>query len=64
MKELWNLKAEMARNGLTNEDVAKAAGASRNTVRRWLRGESLPTVVQAYKVAKLCKCGIEYLFIE
>jgi transcriptional regulator with XRE-family HTH domain len=64
MKELKNLKAEMARSGLTYEAVAEAAGAHRNTVGRWLRGETLPDVEQAYKVARLCNCSIEYLFIE
>lgn len=61
-----NLRAEMARAGITCVDVAQAVGVAEGTVRKWVRGDSSPSVVQAAQVAAALGGGfsVEYLFIE
>lgn len=58
-----NLKAEMARNGLNSEAVAKVAGVTARTVQNWLKGESEPSISQGLSVMALFEdCSAEYLF--
>lgn len=62
---LRNLRAEMARNGMTSSDLAAAVGVSDTTVRQWLRGRSVPNVHHAARVAAVFDgLTIEYLFEE
>lgn len=59
-----NLKAEMARNGMTTQDVADAAGVSRKTVSNWLSSSGRPDIEQAKKIRRelFPSCELGYLF--
>lgn len=62
---LRNLRAEMARNGMTSSDLAAAVGVSATAVRTWLCGKSVPSVKNAARVAaQFDGLTVEYLFEE
>lgn len=65
-KPLPNLRAEMARCGFTNREIARGIGVSESAYSSWLRGDSAPSVFQAYAIASkfFDDLTIEYLFIE
>ncbi len=58
-----NLEAEQARNGLSNSDVAKNLGISRNSYENKKRTGKFTT----FEIKMLCKmfnCKFDYLFEE
>lgn len=59
-----NLKAEMARYGITNNDIQKVLNCSERTVKNKLSGETEFTLPEAFKVRDSYFQGlrIEYLF--
>lgn len=65
-RPLRNLRAEMARNGISTAEVADAVGVSPATVRQWLNGTNAPSVYHAAAIvsAFFDDLSIEYLFIE
>lgn len=59
-----NLKAEMARNDVSQEDVAIAAGVSTRTVYNWLKDESRPDIEQCKQMQRSLfpNLSLDYLF--
>lgn len=58
-----NLKAEMARKGITQEELAKASGVKVQTMYSWQQG-SVPSVDKAFAVSDVLGADVRYLFAE
>lgn len=61
-----NLRAEMARIGITVQDIGKTLGVNRDTASRKLSGKSAITLSDAFVIAKTYfpESDIRYLFQE
>lgn len=59
-----NLKAEMARDGRTNEDLAKVTGIDRASVSNKMNRKTEWTRKEMYLIKTECfpDCSIDYLF--
>lgn len=59
-----NLKAEMARSGKTNEDLAKVTGIDKASVSNKRNGKTEWTRREMYsiKIELFPECSIDYLF--
>ena len=51
------------RNGLTQQKLAESLGVSRQTIISLERGRYNPSIMLAYKMAKVFNCAIEDVFI-
>jgi len=60
MKNL--VKVERARHDLTQADLAKKLGVSRQTIHAIEKNKFNPSVILAIKMAKYFKVTVEYLF--
>ena len=49
-------------NQLTQTDVARVAGKSKNAVASWEQGLSLPDIYTLYRLSKYYKVSMEYLY--
>lgn len=61
-----NLRAEMARNGVTLQDIGKTLCVNRDTASRKLSGKSPITLAEAFSIVNnlFPSCDIRYLFCE
>lgn len=61
-----NLKAEIARNGVSVNQVAETVEVSPKTVYNWLNGASRPDIEQAKKIKRVFfpACDLGYLFAD
>lgn len=59
-----NLKAELARKGVSMEEVSKALEIHRNSVANKINGDTPFTVEEAFKIQKkyFPKLSLDYLF--
>lgn len=57
-----NVKAEMARSGLTAYELAEKVGVTPTTMSLWLNDKAEPTIRNAIKVAEVLGRDVEYLF--
>lgn len=64
LKPLTNLTKSRKEMKLTQEELAKLAGISRTMMCNVERGEALPSLVVAYRIAKALKKPIEHLFFS
>ncbi len=48
---------------LTQDDVSKAMGVSKNTIVKWEKGISEPSISQGRELAKLYKIPLDYIFL-
>tara|TARA_R110002126_G_scaffold291781_1_gene457964 strand:+ start:33461 stop:33661 length:201 start_codon:yes stop_codon:yes gene_type:complete len=60
MKNL--IKVERARHSLTQADLAKEVGVSRQTIHAIEKNKFNPSVTLAIKMARFFKVKVEYLF--
>jgi putative transcriptional regulator len=60
MKNL--IKVERARHSLTQADLAKEVGVSRQTIHAIEKNKFNPSVTLAIKMARFFKVTVEYLF--
>lgn len=58
-----HVKVERAKKGVTQEDVAKAIGVSRQTVISIESGKYIPSTVLALKMAAYFGCRVEDVFV-
>lgn len=56
-----NIRAEMARNGFTNENVAKILGICTNSVNFKLNGKHQFTLTEISTLADAFDCSLDYL---
>lgn len=57
------LKEFRARNNLTQKDLAKKVDVSRQTILAIEKERYNPSLILAFKIAKLFNCNIEDIFI-
>ena len=57
-----NLKVWRAKENITQEQLAKEVGLSRQTINSIERGKFIPTVLSALKIAMFFKTNIEEIF--
>lgn len=57
-----NIKVERAKKDLTQADLAKRAGVSRQTINAIEKGKYVPSTVLSLKLAEIFKCPIEMIF--
>ena len=57
-----NLNAELARRGMSADDLAKIAKVSRATAFNWLNGTTSPSIDLAFTISKALGSDINYLF--
>jgi putative transcriptional regulator len=57
-----NLKVWRAKGNITQEQLAKEVGLSRQTINSIERGKFIPTVLSALKIAMFFKINIEEIF--
>ena len=57
-----NLKVWRAKGNITQEQLAKEVGLSRQTINSIERGRFIPTVLSALKIAMFFKTNIEEIF--
>ena len=57
-----NLKVWRAKGNITQEQLAKEVGLSRQTINSIERGKFIPTVLSALKIAMFFKTNIEEIF--
>ena len=55
-----NIEAERARKGMTKEELAKALGVDRKTLRKWVNSGHIP-VEKLNEMADLFNCSTDYL---
>lgn len=56
------LAAARVNAGLTQEDVTKALGITKNTLVSWEKGTSEPKITQAQELSKLYKMPLDCIF--
>ena len=56
-----NIKAEMARNGMTKQSLAEYLGISSTTIRNWFNGKSEIPSGALVKMAKMWDVSADYL---
>lgn len=59
---LNHLKELRARDGLSQTDLAKLTGSSRQTISLIERGDYLPSILIAMKIAKVFKLPVDNVF--
>lgn len=57
-----NLKVERARKDLTQEDLARLIGVSRQTINSIEKGKYVPSTVLALKLSEVFGIGVESIF--
>ncbi|MBW3004078.1 helix-turn-helix transcriptional regulator [Candidatus Woesearchaeota archaeon] len=57
------IKEFRARENLTQEDLAKKVGVTRQTILYIERGEYNPSLILSMKICKALKCRVEELFM-
>lgn len=60
----YNLKNIMKNKNVTQEELAKRVDTSQVMISRYVRGETLPSVIVVRKMAKSLGCLIEDFFDE
>lgn len=56
-----NIKAEMARNGMTKQSLAEYLGISSTTIRNWFNGKSEISSGALVRMAKMWNVSADYL---
>ena len=61
---LYNrLKEYRAKLGVNQQQMGALAGVSRQTISQIERGDYSPSVTLALKIARICQCRVEEIFI-
>lgn len=58
------LKELRARDNLTQEELAKKVGVTRQTILAIEKGEYLPSLELGFRIAKIFELQVEHVFIE
>lgn len=64
MSDYRNLKGELAKNGISNVQIAKVLGVHVNTITNKLEGNSSFSIEEAFKIKSILLpyCDLSYLF--
>lgn len=53
----------MSENGVTQADILEYTGGADSTVSSWLRGDTVPSLLNLIKIAYLCDCEITDMIV-
>jgi putative transcriptional regulator len=56
------IKVERAKKSISQDDLAKEIGVSRQTINSIERGRFVPSTILALKLAKFFECSVEDIF--
>lgn len=59
-----SLAAARVNAGLTQEEVARSLGISKNTLINWEKGKSIPRATQMQKMCEIYNISEEYIFLS
>lgn len=62
MKISNNIKVLRAKNDMSQEKLAKAAGVTRQTINAIENNKYVPTLTLAFRLAEIFKVGVEEVF--
>lgn len=57
-----NIRAELARKGMSIQELAERVGVTTATMSKWLNGRTVPTIDQAVAIAQELDSSLDYLF--
>lgn len=60
----FRLRSHMARNQITQEDLAEIIDTSQVMISRYVRGETIPSVIVLRKIAKALGCSMDDFFYK
>ena len=60
----FRLRSLMGRKGITQDILADAIDSTQAMISRYVRGDSIPSVIVARKIAKVLDCTIDDLFYK
>ena len=60
----YRLRSLMGRRRISQEELAEAIGTTQALISRYVRGENIPSVIAARKIAKVLNCSIDDLFYK
>ena len=60
----FRLRSLMGRKGITQDILADAIDSTQAMISRYVRGETIPSVIVARKIAKVLDCSIDDLFYK
>lgn len=52
------IKKLMQQNDVGIEEVLEATGVGDMTINSWFRGETVPSLINLFKIARMCDCEI------
>lgn len=58
----YRLRSLMARNQITQESLAEAINTSQVMISRYVRGDTIPSVMVLRKISKLLNCSMDDFF--
>lgn len=58
----YRLRSIMGRRAFTQDQLADSVNVTRTMISRYVRGEALPSVIVAKKIAKVLGCSLDDLF--
>ena len=59
-----SLAAARVNAGLTQEEVSRSLGISKNTLINWEKGKSIPRATQMQKMCEIYNISEEYIFLS
>lgn len=62
--EMNNIRVERARRKITQQELAKNVGVSRQTIHALENGKFTPNARTLQRIAKYLNCSMEYLLVE
>ena len=60
----FRLRSLMGRRGISQDVLAESIDSTQSMISRYVRGETIPSVIVARKIAKVLDCSIDDLFYK
>lgn len=57
----WRLSSAFAASSLSRDEISERTGISKASLSGYLNGKSMPSVINAYKLARVLRCPVEDL---
>lgn len=60
----WRLEDQMLLAGLNQKELARATGISEHSISKYARGEAVPSLYNAARIAKALCCSLDDLILD
>lgn len=57
-----NINVWIAKSGMPKKEVANELGVSPIVLSRWINGHSMPSLINAFKLADILNCKVDELY--